>query len=151
MGGKVEDFPNLETARKVGVDFALAAAQAYAEGICPDPQTKGQRFRFVFCSGKGAEWDQSKSLWLFPDTRKLKGAAERGLLDIAEANSEVVEAIMLRPGGVTRDASVLLTKVAGLVTPVVPVSQLAKALVRACVNAEGGKIIENDAILKLGG
>ena len=110
---------------------------------------KGQRFRFIFCSGKGAVWDQAKSLWVFSGTRKLKGAAERGLLDIAGANPDAFDPIILRPGGVTPDASVLLTKIAGFVIPVVPVSQLAKALVRACVNSSEQKIIENDGILKL--
>ena len=149
LGGKVEDFPNLEAARKVGVEYTLSAARAFANEICPSVRERGHKFRFVFCSGKGAEWDQSKSLWVFSDTRKLKGAAERGLLDIAEANPEVFETVVLRPGGVTPDASVLLTKIAGLMTPVVPVSQLAKALVLACIDPPQDKIIENDGIPKL--
>lgn len=68
LGGKVEDFPDVETARKVGVDFALAAANAFVRSIAPN----GGKFQFVFCSGKGAEWDQQKKLWMFSDTRKLK-------------------------------------------------------------------------------
>ncbi|KAJ9611168.1 hypothetical protein H2200_004351 [Cladophialophora chaetospira] len=151
LGGKVEDFPDLETARKVGVDYSLAAARAFATGICPSLQERGRRFLFVFCSGKGAEWDQSKSLWLFSDTRKLKGAAERGLLDIAEENPDVFDTLVLRPGGVTPDANVLLAKIAGVMVPVVPVSQLAKALVRVCINPPQDKVVENDGILKLAG
>ncbi|EXJ73591.1 uncharacterized protein A1O5_03353 [Cladophialophora psammophila CBS 110553] len=89
LGGKVEDFPDLETARKVGVNFTLTAAHAFVKGICPSLQP-GQRFRFVFCSGNGAEWGQDKRLWVFSDTRKLKEAAERGLLDIAEDNRDVI-------------------------------------------------------------
>jgi hypothetical protein len=149
LGGKVEDFPNLETASKVGVAFPLAAANAFVEGICPSLKQAGEKFRFVFCSGRGAEWDQDKKLWVFADTRRLKGAAERGLLDIAAANPDVFEAVVLRPGGVTPDASVLLTQIAGLVTPVVPVSLLAKALVRACVHPPKEKVVENDGIVKL--
>lgn len=150
LGGKVEDFPDLETARKVGVEFALAAANAFVQGICPALKQKREKFHFIFCSGKGAEWDQGKKLWVFPDTRKLKGAAERGLLDIAKENPSVFETIILRPGGVTPDESTLLIKIAGLVTPVVPVSQLAKALVKACLSPPGEKLLENDGIIELG-
>ena len=73
LGGKVDDFPNLEAARKVGIDFTLAAANAFVKGICPTlQQQQTQKFRFVFCGGKGAEWDQEKKLWVFNDSRKLK-------------------------------------------------------------------------------
>jgi len=32
----------------------------------------GKKFRFVFCSGKFAEWDQNKTLAFMQDTRRLK-------------------------------------------------------------------------------
>lgn len=168
LGGKAEDFPSLAAARKVGVDYTLAAANAFVKGICPAlPQ--GQKFQFVFCSGKGAEWDQDKSLWVFPDTRKLKvimlhsisvegdhitdenkGAVERGLLDIAEANPDVFAATMLRPGGVIPDENGLLGTIAGLMIPVVKVSKLAKALIRACVEPSNEKVIQNEEISQIG-
>jgi hypothetical protein len=33
---------------------------------------EGKQFRFVFCSGKFAEWDQNKSLHFLADTRHVK-------------------------------------------------------------------------------
>ncbi|OAP65343.1 hypothetical protein AYL99_01315 [Fonsecaea erecta] len=150
LGGKVEDFPDFQTARKVGVDFTLAAADAFVKTICPNLAPQGHRFRFVFCSGMGAEWDQDKKLWLFSDTRKLKGEVERGLLDLAMANPDVFEAIVLRPGGIVPDDSVLFRKFVSFMTPVVPVTQLAKALVRCCISPPPEQVVEHGDILQLG-
>ncbi len=33
---------------------------------------EGSQFRFVFCSGKFAEWDQKKALRFMGDTRHVK-------------------------------------------------------------------------------
>jgi hypothetical protein len=149
LGGKVQDFPDLQTARKVGIDFTLAAARAFLSGLCPILRENGQKFRFVFCSGRGAEWNQDRNLWYFAETRKLKGAVERGLLDIDEANREVFQAVILRPGGVLPDESVRLAKIAGLIVSVVPVSELARALIAAVINPPKDKVIENEAMLGL--
>ncbi|KAJ9642086.1 hypothetical protein H2204_002455 [Knufia peltigerae] len=151
LGGKVGDFPDLETARKVGVDYTLAAANAFVKGVCPGFQSQSQKFQFVFCSGDGAEWDQDKSLWMFSDTRKIKGSVERGLLDIAEANPNVFAATMLRPGGVIPDDKEVLGTIGGLMMiPVVKVSQLAKALVRVCVEPPDARVVPNKEIRRLG-
>lgn len=69
IGGKAQDFPDIETARRVSVDYTISAASAFAKALVPRNDDK---FRFVFCSGRGAEQDDSKSLWLFPATRKIK-------------------------------------------------------------------------------
>lgn len=145
----MEDFPNVDAARKVGVDFTLAAANAFAIDLAP-AVPRGQKFRFVYCSGKGAEWEQQKNLWVFSDTRKLKGAAERGLLDIADSNPQSFVAVLLRPGGVLPDGSEVVRTVASLVTPVVSVSQLAIALVRACIQPPAETVIQNPRIIELG-
>jgi hypothetical protein len=33
---------------------------------------EGKQFRFLFCSGKFAEWDQDKPLHFMADTRRVK-------------------------------------------------------------------------------
>lgn len=71
IGGRVPQFPDVETAKKVQVDYTLAAAKASLEALAPQLPT-GQKFRFVFCSGKFAEWDQGKSLAFMQDTRRIK-------------------------------------------------------------------------------
>jgi hypothetical protein len=50
--------------------FALIAANAFANTLAP--ALKGKKFKFVFCSGMGAEWDQTKPLWFLKDTRRIK-------------------------------------------------------------------------------
>ena len=71
LGGKAQDLPDVETARHVGVDFTLAGANAFLDHLAPRLLPR-KKFVFVFCSGKGAEWDQSKSLWIGQDTRRIK-------------------------------------------------------------------------------
>lgn len=71
LGGRATQFPDVETARKVSVDYTLAAAKAFIDELAPK-LPESQKFRFVFCSGKFAEWDQDKSLLMLADTRKIK-------------------------------------------------------------------------------
>ena len=71
VGGKVQDFPDIETARRVGIDCTLAGANALASSIAPSLRT-GRKFPFVFCSGHGAEQKEDAQVWFFSDTRKLK-------------------------------------------------------------------------------
>jgi hypothetical protein len=72
IGGQVKHFADLETYKRVQVDYTLAAARAFVAGFGPALEKEGRKFRFVFCSGKFAEWDQSKSLSFMSDTRKVK-------------------------------------------------------------------------------
>lgn len=53
------------------MDYTLAAASAFLEKLAPQLPEGGQ-FRFVFCSGKFAEWDQDKALHFMADTRHVK-------------------------------------------------------------------------------
>ncbi|KIW89323.1 uncharacterized protein Z519_10177 [Cladophialophora bantiana CBS 173.52] len=156
LGGKVEDFPDLETAKKVGVDFTLAALRErdmskFATGTeIP--------LRLLQCQwGRVGSGQETLGILRYPKIEarqfinaKTKGVAERRLLDIAEDSRDVFQAIVLRPGGVVPDGSVLLGKIASLMTPVVPLSQLAKALVESCINPPSEKVIENREILQLG-
>jgi hypothetical protein len=72
VGGQAQDFPNIETARKVGIDYTLAAANAFATTLAPRLGNTGRKFPFVFCSGHGAEQKEDARVWLFSDTRKIK-------------------------------------------------------------------------------
>ena len=72
VGGKVTDFPNIETARKVSIDYTLAAAQAFATNLAPGLAEAGRKFSFVFCSGYGAEQKENARVWLYADSRKIK-------------------------------------------------------------------------------
>lgn len=71
IGGRAGQFPDVETAKKVQVDFTLAAANAFAAKLLP-ALDEAKDFKFVFCSGGMASRDQETSLWILQDTRKLK-------------------------------------------------------------------------------
>lgn len=77
IGGRAPQFSDIETYKKVQVDYTLAAATAFREHLAP-LLPEGKKFHFVFCSGKLAEWDQQKSLRFMADTRHVK---VYGLLD----------------------------------------------------------------------
>ncbi|KAF2398691.1 hypothetical protein EJ06DRAFT_550071 [Trichodelitschia bisporula] len=67
---------------KVNVDFALAAARAFASKLTP--LTPNKRFRFVYCSGLMAQRNVEKPMWTTPDSRRQKGLAENGLMELAK-------------------------------------------------------------------
>jgi hypothetical protein len=72
IGGKVSDFPDYESAKRVQYDYTLAFAEACERSIRPRNESGRQEFRFVFCSAAFAERDEKKGLWWGDDTRKLK-------------------------------------------------------------------------------
>ena len=65
-------FPDAATARKVNVDFTLAAASAFAKTLVPPAMAEGSRFRFVYCSGWATENDLQKPLRFMRDSRRIK-------------------------------------------------------------------------------
>ncbi len=71
IGGKRADFPDLATAKKVNINYTIAAAKAFAEHLMPE-LGPGKTFRFVLCGGAWAETDPNK--WIFPlrETRLIK-------------------------------------------------------------------------------
>jgi hypothetical protein len=58
-------MPDNETARRVSVDYTLAAARVLQE-------TAENKIRFVYCSGAGAERDHNKPLWLMQEYRRIR-------------------------------------------------------------------------------
>lgn len=69
VGGPAFRFPDVEMCQKVHY-FTLTAANAFVNTLAP--ALNGKKFKFVFCSGMGAEWDQTKPLWFMKDTRRIK-------------------------------------------------------------------------------
>ncbi|KAI0837411.1 hypothetical protein F5Y06DRAFT_271637 [Hypoxylon sp. FL0890] len=143
LGGRATQFPDVETARKVSVDYTLAAAKAFIDGLAPK-LPNSQKFRFVFCSGKFAEWDQNKNLIMLPDTRKIKGQAEKGLCDLADANKDKFEVWAVRPNGVVKKHGALINML-GLIG----VDQLARAMLKIVVDGHKDRIIESNELSKI--
>ncbi|PIA92358.1 hypothetical protein CB0940_09804 [Cercospora beticola] len=182
LGGPVSAFKNIDEARKVGVNFPAAAAEAFSNGVAytmepyvgyPEKQPavgdKRFPFRFVFISGWGAEQDQFKRLWMYGESRKIKGAAEKALFDIAGRAEEkgvnvgdgqdasvnakhnagqkykCFEVIALRPGGVLKGNSEgMLNVVTEAVIPSIAVQRLAKTAIKVAFHGANRKtILEN--------
>ncbi|KAK4996474.1 hypothetical protein LTR66_003938, partial [Elasticomyces elasticus] len=59
LGGKATQFPDLETAQRVGISYTHSAAEAIAAHLGPGLAKRGKKFRFVYCSAWGAEPDQT--------------------------------------------------------------------------------------------
>jgi len=156
LGGKVESYKTLEEAQRVGIHYPMQAAEACASklatALTPSAMPKKKfPFRFVFISAWGAEQDQFRTLWMWSDSRKLKGAAEKGLFDIAEASEEVMghrcfEVLSLRPGGVLKKSEAIGTLLWEATVPSVTVDRLARCAVKTVMEGSGDakkKILEN--------
>ncbi|KAI2463031.1 hypothetical protein F4781DRAFT_151262 [Annulohypoxylon bovei var. microspora] len=148
LGGRVPQFPDVETARKVSVDYTLAGAKAFIDELAPK-LPGSQKFRFVFCSGKFAEWDQKKSLAMLGDTRRIKGQAEKGLCDLADAHKDTFEVWAVRPGGIVKKHAGLMNLLTANTSGFVELDHLAKAMLTIVVDGHKNRIIEASELLKI--
>ncbi|CAG9983280.1 unnamed protein product [Clonostachys byssicola] len=147
IGGRAPHFPDLDTFRKVSVDFTLAAARAFKQRLAP-ALADNQRFRFVFCSGMLAEWDQQKSLLFMADSRHVKGQVEKGLCDLADKDGRF-DVFCPRPSGVLPSNVSTLGKLTGKLYGAIQVQDLAKALVYIALNGAEKQIIEAGELTSL--
>ncbi|KAI0376393.1 hypothetical protein F5Y04DRAFT_266448 [Hypomontagnella monticulosa] len=143
IGGRAYQFPDLETAKKVSIDYTIAGAKAFLEVLAPK-LPEPQKFRFVFCSGKYAEWDQNKSLLLLKDTRLIKGQVEKSLCELADANKDKLEVWAVRPSAITKKHAPLINSI-GLIS----VDRLAKAMLKIVTEGYHNRIIELDELVKM--
>ncbi|KAL1874740.1 hypothetical protein VTK73DRAFT_268 [Phialemonium thermophilum] len=150
VGGRATQFSDVNTAKKVSVDYTIAAAKAFIAALAPELLSrKGNKFRFVFCSGKFAEWDQQKRLSFMSDTRHIKGQVERGLCELADANADRFEVWCARPSGVLPTDAGLATKAIGKLYGAIGVDHLASAMIKVCLQGYPQRIIENDELLRI--
>jgi hypothetical protein len=158
----------LEEAHKVGITYPISAAEAFASSLAPGlapyvgyPGKLGPGvgeggfpFRFVFVSAWGAEQDQFRKLWVGGEFRKIKGAAEKGIFEVAENSALVAgkdggkhrcfEAVALRPGKVLEKGDAIGTVVREAVAAGCTVDRLAACAIRvAMFGAEGKRVVEN--------
>ncbi|KAK3393426.1 hypothetical protein B0H63DRAFT_498621 [Podospora didyma] len=154
IGGRSSAFPDLETYKRVQVDYLLAAADAFLKHLAPQIPA-GTEFRFVFCSGKYAEWDEKKPLCFMTDTRRMKGEAEQGLCEIDDTRGDEAgenrhfTVNIVRPSGVLPAGAGLAQKLVGKLYGAIDVDHLARAMVRIALDGHEERIIENDVLLAL--
>lgn len=127
---------------------------------------KVSRFRFVFCSGMMAEWDQDKSLLFMNDTRKIKGAVEKGLCALAdeqkqgggegeEAEAEgegaagKFEVWIARPSTLVPPEAPAHMKLVGALSKGISTVQLGRAMVKMAMEGSGERIVETDTLSRM--
>lgn len=64
-------MPDNEMARKVSIDYTLAAVRAFDQLLTPE-KWGGDKFRFVYCSGAASERNQTKPLWFAQEYRRIR-------------------------------------------------------------------------------
>ena len=139
---------DVELCRKVSVGYTLAFAKAVCKQIASET-TSGKPFRFVFCSGKYSEWDPNKSLLFLGDSRRIKGEVEKGLCDLADANAECLEVLVLRPTGFMDDNAPMTHMLVGSLYGAIKMSQLGRAFVQVTCEGADKRILENEEMMRM--
>ncbi|OJJ68415.1 hypothetical protein ASPBRDRAFT_133507 [Aspergillus brasiliensis CBS 101740] len=144
-----------ETARKVNIEYTMAAMEAFGTYLSSSSSVEGgegkKKFRFVYLSGGMSERDQSRSLWMAGEMRKIRGQVENELTAYEKTNHTNVEVYIARPGMVLARGMSLRTLVFGM-GPSIWVDDLAKVLVDVAVNGnedeDGEMVLENERMLR---
>lgn len=157
---RIQQYKTLEEAQRVGINYPIQAAEAFAKGLATalSPQLMPKKkfpFRFIFMSGWGAEQNQFRSLWIWNDSRKIKGAAEKGLFDVVEHSEEIqghkcFEVIALRPGQVIARGDAIGTLLWEATVPSIAVDRLAMCAIKMALMGTGDEkkqILENKECL----
>ncbi|MCJ1242994.1 hypothetical protein MMC30_000190 [Trapelia coarctata] len=137
-------MPDNATARKVSIDYTLAAAKAFGQDSAPENR-KAKKFRFVYLSGSGAERDQTKTLWFMQDYRRIRGQVENDLLAYAQEHQDTFETCIMRPGMVLSKETNIRSLIVGL-GPSVRMDVLAAAMLDIALNGSEHRIMENATI-----
>ncbi|KAL8388901.1 hypothetical protein RB599_010187 [Gaeumannomyces hyphopodioides] len=127
IGGRVSQFPDVDTARKVGVDYTLAAAKAFVDAKLAGD---GKILRMVFCSGWLAEWNQEKPLRFMEHTRKIKSW-------------------FVRPGDIIPTNGSALRKMSTSLSKGIVADKLAQAMIKILLEGYDKRILEPADIQKV--
>ncbi|KAI4278463.1 MAG: hypothetical protein L6R38_005246 [Xanthoria sp. 2 TBL-2021] len=137
--------PDNDTARKICLEYTMAAVKKISDIGATARRATKQKFRFVYLSGGAAERDQSKPLWFMQDYRRVRGEVENQLLAHADAYGDTFEVCILRPGLVLAKERNFVDVVKGL-GPSVRVDRLAGAMILRALSGGGRQVVENGEI-----
>ncbi|PWY69087.1 NAD(P)-binding protein [Aspergillus heteromorphus CBS 117.55] len=137
--------PDNETGRKINIEYTLSAIRAFDQSR--DATSPTGKFRFVYLSGGMSERDQSKSLWVAGDTRKIRGQVETELTAYEQTRNDNVEVYIARPAMVLARGASLRTLVFGM-GPSIWVDDLARVLVDVATQGSRKKVLENKTMLE---
>ncbi|MCJ1462818.1 hypothetical protein MMC07_001421 [Pseudocyphellaria aurata] len=133
-------MPDNDTARKISIEYTLAAAKAFT----PASSTE-KKFRFVYLSGAASERDQTKPLWFMQEYRRIRGQVENELIAYAQKHQDTFETCIMRPSFVLAKKTNLKELIKSLV-PSVRVDVLAAAMIDVALNGIQHQIVENTNI-----
>ncbi|KAL9637101.1 MAG: hypothetical protein Q9164_002408 [Protoblastenia rupestris] len=137
-------MPDNDSARKVCIDYTIAAAKAFTPSS-PSDDGNCKKFRFIYLSGGAAERDQTRSLLFKQDYRRIRGQVENELLAHTKKHQESFETYIMRPGLVLAKETSLRDLIRSL-GPSIRVDKLASVMVRAALSGSKSQIYENAAI-----
>ncbi|KAL9097058.1 MAG: hypothetical protein Q9165_001022 [Trypethelium subeluteriae] len=136
-------MPDSDMARKVSVDYTLAAVRAFDRANATANNDK--KLRFVYLSGAASERDQTKPLWFLQDYRRIRGQVENELIAHAKKHPDKFEAYIMRPGFVLAKETNLLDMLKRL-APWLKVNVLASAMIKSALEGNEHQIMENGMI-----
>ncbi|PGH27640.1 hypothetical protein AJ80_00653 [Polytolypa hystricis UAMH7299] len=137
-----------EVARKINIDYILAAAKAFSQVSSQGEQKKKKKIRFVYVSGAMVERDQSKSLWVAGEYRRIRGQVENELLAHAKEHQDTFGAYIVRPAMVLSEGMNLRRFVFGF-GPNVKLGSLTAVMLHLARNGNGPCILDNSDINRL--
>lgn len=152
VGGAITRFKDHDEAMAANVALPVIAAEAFLAELATEGLDRP--FRFVYLSVAGAEQDQLRGLWARAQTRKMKGAAERALFEVAEREGDArFEVYCLRLGRVLEGGQTMGNVLTEAVSSSVTLERVAKksleVVMYGCKDGEGRtrKIVENAEVL----
>lgn len=162
LGGPANKYSSSKAAHAANVEYPVSAIDAWLKaGLIPTPHAISpyddkssanvtrKPFRFVYVSCAGAEQDPSRSLWTNVATRRLKGAAEKALFDIADSEDAqgMVLVYALRPGKVLSGGQSVGNVLTEAVSCSTSIDKLAKCAIDVVLDGAESKVLENASIL----
>ncbi|KAJ6788815.1 hypothetical protein PWT90_02818 [Aphanocladium album] len=138
---------DVKLAHAANVEYPRAAATAIAKYL-PEKSPTGL-VRFVLASGRYAELDPEKPLWLMSDIRHMKGEIENAVLNLVKPCPGKFEAYAVRPGTVVPESPPLAISLMATISASIKLQQLVKVIVK--IGTEGCKntTFENEEMLTI--
>ncbi|KAG4438935.1 hypothetical protein IFR05_005561 [Cadophora sp. M221] len=152
LGGIPSRFPDLATARKVNIDYPLAAAKAFVETLAPG-LGPGKKFRFLYVSGHAVDRDLSKQHRFFNDAIHMKGEIENKLVQLEADNADKLTVYLPRPGSVIPPNNKLVTVLVKLTTSFYPAmkgEEFAAAMIDIALRGAKEQALSHDVLQKRG-
>ncbi|KAH6716172.1 hypothetical protein BKA61DRAFT_602659 [Leptodontidium sp. MPI-SDFR-AT-0119] len=152
LGGIPSRFPDLATARKVNIDYPLAAAKAFVETLAPG-LGPGKKFRFIYVSGHAVDRDLSKQHRFFNDAIHIKGEIENKLVQLEADNADKLTVYLPRPGSVIPPNNRLVTVLVKLTTSFYPAmkgEEFAAAMIDVAFRGAEEQALSHDVLQKRG-